>query len=57
MKEEWMESAHFSALQTKHAGLERRISEEMTRPSPDGILLRDLKLRKLRIKEELSQPH
>ncbi|WP_420381187.1 YdcH family protein [Novosphingobium sp.] len=52
-----MESSHFSALQTKHAGLERRISEEMARPSPDGILLKDLKLRKFRIKEELSQPH
>jgi hypothetical protein len=52
-----MESSHFSALQTKHAGLERRISEEMTRPSPDAILLKDLKRRKLRIKEELSQLH
>ena len=28
-----MESSHFSALQTKHAGLERRILEEMNRPS------------------------
>ena len=52
-----MESSHFSALQTKHAGLERRILEEMNRPSPDGILLKDLKLRKLRIKEELTQTH
>jgi hypothetical protein len=52
-----MESSHFSALQTKHAGLERRISEEMTRPSPDAILLTDLKRRKLKIKEELAQLH
>ncbi len=52
-----MESSHFSALQTKHAGLERRISEELTRPSPDGFLLKDLKLRKLKIKQELNQAH
>jgi hypothetical protein len=52
-----MESSHFSALQTKHAGLERRISEELTRPSPDGFLLKDLKLRKLKIKQELNHAH
>jgi hypothetical protein len=52
-----MESSHFSALQTKHAGLERRIADEMARPSPDGDLLMELKRRKLRIKEELALLH
>jgi hypothetical protein len=52
-----MESSHLNALQSKHAVLERLIAQEMARPSPDGILVKDLKRRKLRIKEELSIPH
>lgn len=52
-----METSHVSALQTKHAGLERKIAEEMARPAPDGALVMELKRRKLRIKEELSQTH
>jgi hypothetical protein len=49
-----MESTHVSALQMKHAGLERQIAEEMSRPSPDNSVIQALKKRKLRIKEELS---
>ena len=49
-----METSHVSALQLKHAGLERQIAEEMSRPSPDNSMVRELKKRKLRIKEELS---
>jgi hypothetical protein len=52
-----METTHVNALQTKHAGLERRISEEMARPAPDAALLTQLKRRKLRIKEELALIH
>jgi len=52
-----METTHITALQTKHAGLERRISDEMARPNPDGALLMQLKRRKLRIKEELALLH
>ncbi|WP_333838218.1 YdcH family protein [Novosphingobium sp.] len=52
-----METTHITALQTKHAGLERRISEEMARPVPDMAVLSQLKRHKLRIKEALSQPH
>ncbi|WP_226016272.1 YdcH family protein [Novosphingobium sp. FKTRR1] len=52
-----METSHISALQTKHAGLERRIEEELGRPFPDGGRLMELKRRKLRIKEELSRSH
>ena len=49
-----MDTSHASALQLKHAGLERKIAEEMSRPLPDIDTVRDLKKRKLRIKEELS---
>lgn len=49
-----METSHVSALQFKHAGLERRIQEELSRPLPDDSVVQSLKKRKLRIKEELS---
>ncbi len=49
-----METSHVSALQFKHAGLERRIHEELSRPLPDDTVVQSLKKRKLRIKEELS---
>lgn len=49
-----METSHVSALQSKHAGLERRIAEEMARPAPDENVVMQLKKRKLRIKEELT---
>ena len=50
-----MESSHVAALQSKKAGLERQIQAELSRPAPDEVTLKDLKRRKLRIKEELSQ--
>ena len=50
-----MEYAHMSALQAKHAGLDRLIRQELTRPVPDDAILRDLKRRKLRVKDELAQ--
>jgi hypothetical protein len=49
-----MEQSHVSALQFKHAGLERQISEELNRPAPDLAIVQSLKKRKLRIKEELA---
>lgn len=49
-----MDTSHAQALQTKHAGLERRLQEEMSRPMPDHAMVQELKRRKLRIKEELS---
>ena len=42
-----MEASHASALQQKHADLERRIGEEMSRPMPDETLIHDLKKKKL----------
>jgi hypothetical protein len=49
-----METSHVSALQLKHAGLERELEQEMSRPMPDLAIVQTLKKRKLRIKEELS---
>jgi hypothetical protein len=48
-----MEASYISSLQTKHAGLEKQIHDELTRPSPDLSALKMLKLRKLRIKDEI----
>ncbi len=48
-----MDSSHLSALELKHAGIERRIHEEMSRPLPDDALVQDLKKRKLRLKEQI----
>ncbi|MES2492376.1 MAG: DUF465 domain-containing protein [Pseudomonadota bacterium] len=49
-----MESSHISALQLRHAGIERKIAEELTRPAPDQSAIQSLKKQKLRIKEELT---
>jgi hypothetical protein len=49
-----METSHVSALQLKHAGLERQIQDELNRPLPDLAMIQQLKRRKLRIKEELA---
>jgi len=49
-----METSHVSALQLKHAGIERRLQEEMGRPVPDIAVIQTLKKRKLRIKEEIE---
>ena len=45
---------HLSALQTKHKGIEQLLRDELNRPSPDAGVIRDLKRRKLRIKDEIS---
>ena len=49
-----MEAPHASALQQKHAGLERQLAAEQSRPMPDLVTIQLIKKRKLRIKEELS---
>lgn len=50
-----MDSSHVSALQLKHAGIERQIYEEMSRPVPDAAVVQALKKRKLRLKEEIGR--
>lgn len=47
-------SSHLNALQTKHAGLEARLREEMARPVPDTATIQALKKQKLRLKEEIA---
>jgi hypothetical protein len=49
-----MEASHVSALQLKHAGLERQLADEQSRPMPDLVTIQVLKKRKLKIKEELT---
>lgn len=49
-----MQNAHISALEAKHAVLDRRIAAESQRPLPDSYVLADLKKQKLRVKEELA---
>ena len=49
-----MDSSHEQALHVKHDGLERRLREEMSRPSPDYAEVQSLKRRKLKIKDELA---
>ena len=49
-----MYSAHQTALETKHANLDRKISDELHRPLPDHSVLAELKKQKLRVKEELT---
>lgn len=49
-----MEASHVSALQLKHAGLEKQIADEQSRPMPDLLTVQILKKRKLKIKEELT---
>ena len=50
-----MQTSHVDALNTKHAGLDARLRDEMARPAPDAGLLQDIKRQKLRIKEEIAR--
>ena len=50
-----MDSSHLSALQLKHAGIERQLHQEMSRPMPDDAVVQTLKKQKLRIKEEIAR--
>jgi hypothetical protein len=43
-----------SNLQAKHDYIDCQIRREMNRPLPSDDLLRDLKKRKLRLKEQIS---
>ena len=50
-----LSSSHANALENKHASLEARLHEEMSRPAPDAVTIQQIKRAKLRIKEELSE--
>jgi hypothetical protein len=53
--------ARIRELGVRHQSLERAIEDETSRPVADAIRLRDLKRKKLRLKEEMeslrSRPH
>lgn len=49
-----MPTTHQTALETKHAVLDRRIAEEEHRPMPDTVTVAALKKQKLRVKEEIA---
>ena len=49
-----MATTHQTALESKHATLDRRIADETGRPQPDTVLIADLKKQKLRLKEEIA---
>ena len=48
-------ASHVHALQSKHAGLEALLHEELNRPQPDAATIQYLKKRKLAIKEEIAR--
>ncbi len=47
-------SSHLHALESKHAGLESRLRDELARPVPDSAMIQALKKQKLRLKEEIN---
>ncbi|WP_338080276.1 YdcH family protein [Croceicoccus sediminis] len=53
-QEKAMESTHITALQSKHAGLDRELRNEQARPVPDSARIQELKRAKLKIKEAIS---
>jgi len=46
--------ARIRELGTRHETLERAIQDETSRPAADELRLRELKRRKLRLKEEME---
>ena len=48
-----MDNSHLSALEIKHAGIERQLHKELSRPLPDDAVVQDLKKRKLKLKEQM----
>lgn len=48
-------ASHVHALQSKHAGIEAQLRDEMARPSPDAATIQKLKKRKLALKEEIAR--
>lgn len=48
-----MQTTHQTALEAKHATLDRRIAEETQRPKPDAVVIAGLKKQKLKVKEEI----
>lgn len=45
---------HKEGLGRKHEGLDKAIQAEQSRPAADEARLKDMKLRKLRVKDEMA---
>jgi hypothetical protein len=48
-------AAHLAELTEKHRLLERKIKEEMARPGADDLQITQLKLQKLKLKDEMAK--
>jgi hypothetical protein len=47
--------AHLAELERKHQALEAEIAEELNHPSSDDLKIRELKRRKLQVKDEIER--
>jgi hypothetical protein len=47
--------AHLAELEKKHRALEQEISEALAHPSIDGLIVAELKRRKLQVKDEIAR--
>ena len=45
--------SHLAELEKRHRALEAEISEALTHPSTDDLTIRELKRRKLHVKDEM----
>ena len=48
-------AAHLAELSEKHRVLERKIKEELARPGTDDTQITQLKLQKLKLKDEMAK--
>jgi hypothetical protein len=48
-------STHLAELEQRHRALEEEISEALTHPSCDGLMIAELKRRKLQVKDEIAR--
>ncbi len=48
-------STHLAELEQRHRALEDEISEALAHPSCDGLLIAELKRRKLQVKDEIAR--
>lgn len=49
--------SHIAELERRHAALERQIEEATQHPSMDTVQLKELKRRKLHLKDEIVRLH
>ncbi|SON57205.1 hypothetical protein HDIA_3664 [Hartmannibacter diazotrophicus] len=47
--------SHIEELERRHAALERQLEDVVHHPSVDEVKIRDLKRRKLHLKDEISK--